>query len=131
MSREETLKKLLFTQNEGIHILLIFIISLKMANEFILFESDGRILSCLSKCEVLPWKVSIFIMFVHLLHVMFCCTKDMFQREGLQRFGCEMSHNNIKQVALLLHNNKIQKPACRVTLLPWYRVKFISCFPPM
>lgn len=69
-SREETLKKLLFAQKEGIHILLVFIISLKMANKFILFESAGRILSCLSKCEVPPWKACIFIMYVHLLYVL-------------------------------------------------------------
>lgn len=63
-------QNLLFAQKEGICILLIFIISLKMANKFIVFDSAGRILSCLSKCEVPPWKVCIFIMFVHLLYVL-------------------------------------------------------------
>lgn len=63
-------------------------------------------------------------MFIHLLHAMSCSTRDVFQREGLQKFGREVSHNNIKQVALLLlHGNKMQKPVCRVTLMPWYDVK--------
>lgn len=40
----------------------------------------------------------------------------MFQRKELQKFVCEMSHYNIKPVALLLHNNKMQKAGFRVTI---------------
>lgn len=59
---------------------------------------------------------------------MSCWTRDVFQREELQKFGREVSHNNIKQVALLLHSNEMQKPVCRVTLMPQYGVKSLFFF---